>query len=204
MEEARGPLLRYRSARDKLRALGVLHTERSVLGNFAEWLVARCLRLHLVESNVQKAYDAVDRIGQTYQIKGRIVSGLHTRTSFDFRRPTRGFEFLVGVLMLPNFDVLAIIRVPYRAVRRYSRLNRNRYSFRWTRRSLSAHWVTVLYRSDKENGINHPGKPTRAEGEVKCRYSAVSRGSSFVVEAPSKGARSRTGTGTPLGSLQPA
>jgi hypothetical protein len=35
-------------------------------------------------------------------------------------------------------------------------------------------------------------------------YSAVSRGSSFVVEAPSKGARSRTGTGIPLGSFRSA
>src|SRR4029450_1016603 len=46
--------------------------------------------------------------------------------------------------------------------------------------------------------------PERAETEVMRRYSAGSRGTSFVVEAPSKGARSRTGTGIPVRSFRPA
>jgi hypothetical protein len=107
----------------------------------------RNLRLRLVQSNVGKIYDAKDRKGRTYQIKGRIVSGARASTSFDFRRPLRRFDFLVGVLMSPTFDVLAIIRIRYAVVRRHARRNRGRYSLRWTRHSIDASWVDVLYRA---------------------------------------------------------
>lgn len=128
----RATLLQYREAHALLLRWGVIRTDGPLAGQFAEWAAAGHLRLRLVRSNVQKSYDAVDRTGQTYQIKGRIVSGAGVSTSFDFRRPMRRFDVFLGVLVSPTFDVLAIIRVPYAAVRRHARRNRGRYSLRWT------------------------------------------------------------------------
>jgi hypothetical protein len=143
----RATLLEYRDARERLLRLGVIRTDGPLAGQFAEWAAAGHLRLRLVQSNVEKSYDAKDRKGQTYQIKGRIVSGASASTSFDFRRPLRRFDFLLGVLVSRTFDVLAIIRVPYAGVCRHARRNRGRYSLRWTRRSFDASWVDVLYRA---------------------------------------------------------
>jgi hypothetical protein len=143
----RATLLEYRDARKRLLRLGVIRTDGPLAGQFAEWAAAGHLRLRLVPSSVNKAHDAVDRAGRTYQIKGRIVSGATAATSFDFRRPMRRFGFLVGVLMSPTFDVFAIIQVPYAAVRRHARRNRGRYSLRWTRRLFNASWVDVRYRA---------------------------------------------------------
>jgi hypothetical protein len=107
----------YCDARERLRGLGFIRTESAIAGQFGEWLAARCLRIQLAQSNVRKAYDAVDRAGQTFQIKARIVSVSRMSTSFDFRKPLSSFDFLLGVLMSKRFDVLAIIRVPHAAVR---------------------------------------------------------------------------------------
>ena len=141
----RAALRQHRDASERLRSLGVIRTDGPLAGQFAEWIAARYLGLDLVKSSVEKGHDATDRKKQTYQIKGRIVSGLGASTSFDFRRPMRHFDFLVGVLVSPNFEVLAIIRVPYAAVRRHARQNKTRYSLRWTRRLFTAPWVDVLY-----------------------------------------------------------
>ena len=88
---ARSSLLMYCDARERLRGLGFIRTDGAIAGQFGEWLAARCLRLQLAQSNVRKAYDAVVRAGQTFQIKARIVSVSRMSTAFDFRKPL--FEF---------------------------------------------------------------------------------------------------------------
>ena len=144
----RAALLRYRGAVARLVRLRVIRNDGPVAGQFGEWVAAKYLGLDLAESSVEKGHDA--RKGRrTYQIKSRIVSGAEASTSFDFRRPMHRFDFFVGVLVSPNFKVLAIIRVSYAAVRRHARRNRGRYSLRWTRRSYDARWVKVLYRAEE-------------------------------------------------------
>jgi hypothetical protein len=144
----RATLLTYRDARERLLRLRVIRTHGPLAGQFAEWAAAGHLRLRLVRSNVEKSYDAKDRKGQTYQIKGRIVAGPRVSTSFDFRRPMRRFDFFLGVLVSRHFEVLAIIRASYAAARRHARRNRGGYRLRWTQRSYEASWVDVLYRAE--------------------------------------------------------
>ncbi len=138
--------------------MSVIRTDAAIAGQFAEWIAAQHLRLRLAGSNVQKTYDAVDSAGRTYQIKARVVSGPRAPTSFDFRRPMHRFDFLIGVLVSRAFDVVAIIRVPYAAVRRHARRNRGRYSLRWTRLSFAAPWVDVLYPYKKKKGLGGAGR----------------------------------------------
>jgi hypothetical protein len=155
---ARGALLRYRDAQERLHRLGVIRTDGPIAGQFGEWVAAQYLRLRLVRSNVQIGYDAVDSAGGTYQIKSRLVSGSRTSTSFDFRRPLHCFDFLVGVLVSRTFDVVAIIRVPYEAVRRHARRNRGGCRLRWTRLSFASPWVEVLYLQDRKRELGADGR----------------------------------------------
>jgi hypothetical protein len=170
---ARGALFRYRDAQERLQRLGVIRTDGPIAGQLGEWVAAQYLRLRLVRSNVQKGYDAVDSAGGTYQIKARLVSGPRTSTSFDFRRPIHRFDFLIGVLVSRTFDVVAIIRVPYVAVRRHARRNRGGYRLRWTQLSFASPWVEVLYLHDRKKelgtdgrvGLPHGRGPRRPKGK---------------------------------------
>src|SRR4029077_9040825 len=66
----------YLSSRAGLKQLGILRTERTLQGDFAEWLVGHLLDIRLSPSTVEKHIDGVDRAGRTYQIKSRVVSSM--------------------------------------------------------------------------------------------------------------------------------
>jgi len=55
----------YLSSRAGLKELGILRTERTLQGDFAEWLVAHLLDLELSRSTVEKHVDASDTSGRT-------------------------------------------------------------------------------------------------------------------------------------------
>jgi hypothetical protein len=85
----------YLAARQGLTKLGILRSERTLQGDYAEWLVAELLRLRLTPSTIQKGFDATDRKGQIYQIKSRIVKSLDQSTSFNFADIAVSFDYLV-------------------------------------------------------------------------------------------------------------
>jgi hypothetical protein len=116
LQSARHLIRRYLDAREGLTKLGILRSERTLQGDYAEWLVARLLDLQLSESSVEKGFDAKDSQDRTYQIKSRIVSDLSSRTSFDLGSPEFRFDYLVAVFFSPGFDVLGMLRVPYDVV----------------------------------------------------------------------------------------
>jgi len=145
----RSALLRRVDALKRLHRLGVIRTNGPLAGQFGEGVAARYLGLRLVGNTVQKGHDAVDGAGKTFQIKARVMSGKRANTGFGFRRPIHHFDFLIGVLVSPTSEVLAIIRVPYAAVRRHARRNRQSNSVRWTPGTRRAPWVEVLYSDHK-------------------------------------------------------
>ena len=123
----------YLSSRAGLKELGILRTERTLQGDYAEWLVANFLGLNLCVSTIEKHIDARDADGKTYQIKSRIVSDMSQSTSFDFRGSEFTFDFLIAVFFDPVFDVLAILRVPRPVVLELSHKNASTFRFRWNR-----------------------------------------------------------------------
>jgi hypothetical protein len=76
-----------------------LRSERTLGGDYAEWLVAQLLDLKLAESAVEKGIDATDHAGRKYEIKSRRVRSLSQSTSFDFRETEIPFDYLVAVLL---------------------------------------------------------------------------------------------------------
>jgi hypothetical protein len=128
---------RYVGAREALKDLGVIRTERNFEGDYAEWLVSRMLNLDLSASSVQKEIDGRDPQGKTYQIKSRRVGDLSSaRTSFDMRDPARlRFDYLVAVFFSLTFKVLGVIRIPHNVVMELGSQTRSTFRFYWNRRN---------------------------------------------------------------------
>lgn len=122
----------YLAARDDLKQLGILRSDRTLQGDYAEWVATQVLGLQLAASKVEKAIDAQDKAGHTYQIKARVVENLHQNTSFDIRDIAHRFDFLVAVFLSPSFEVLAILKIPYEVVRELGRQTRSTFRFRWS------------------------------------------------------------------------
>lgn len=134
----------YIAARQGLTQLGILRSERTLQGDYAEWLVAGMLNLQLSESTVQKGYDATDASGRTYQIKSRFVK---PSTSFDFGRPVEpsDFDFLVCVFFSPDYEVVEVFLVPCEVVRELGVRNTSSFRFRWNKRTASDPRIKKVY-----------------------------------------------------------
>lgn len=105
------------------------------------------LDLQPAVSGVQKGYDATDIDGRTYQVKVRIVKNLSTTTSFDFKAFAHPFDYLVGVFLVPPFDVLAVVRVPFSEVVKHAATTRDGPRLRWNATTSAEPWVEYLYRA---------------------------------------------------------
>jgi hypothetical protein len=143
----------YLSSRAGLKQLGILRTERTLQGDYAEWLVASFLNLKLSASTIEKHIDAIDVEGKTYQIKSRIVSNMSQSTSFDFRTNELTFNFLVAVFFNQTFEVLAVLRVPCDAVLALSHKNTSTFRFRWNRSCAKDSRVERIFWRDTETTI---------------------------------------------------
>lgn len=128
---ARSFVRTYVSAREGLTTLGILRSERSLQGDYAEWLAAELLGLTLASSGVQKGFDAVNEAGERFQIKSRLVRSLTQSTSFDFRSEQLAFDYLVAVFFDPEFELLGLARVRKSDVLELGNRNMNGFRFRW-------------------------------------------------------------------------
>ena len=137
----------YLQARDGLKELDILRSDRTLQGDYAEWLVAEYLGLELSENPVQKGFDAVDADGTTYQVKSRIVSDLRSNTSFDFSDIDAHFDYLIGVFFDSTFNALDMIKVPYEVVRELGTQTTKRFNFRWNKSTADDPRVQRIFSS---------------------------------------------------------
>lgn len=86
-------------ATKELKSRGVIRTQ-NLVGDYAEYLVSQRLNLTLLTSS-EKAIDAVDSNGKTYQIKARRLT---VGTSTPTIKSLRSFDFDYLVLVLFNED----------------------------------------------------------------------------------------------------
>ena len=139
----------YIAAREGLKKLGILRTERNLQGDYAEWLATEMMGLKLMPSAVHKAYDAVDKNGKTYQIKSRLVKSLNDNTSFDLQSIDSHFDYLVGVFLSHSFDLLAIIQVPYEVVKELGTQTKSNFRFRWNKQVSKDPRIKWIWKGDK-------------------------------------------------------
>jgi hypothetical protein len=109
---------------EELKRRGVIRTFNNPVADYCESLTAFALSLQL-EGNSHKGYDAVDSAGMKYQIKGRLIHDPHSLNQLSIIRnlQAREFDFLIAVLLDPNFSVMEAYKIPHTLVAKYSSYN---------------------------------------------------------------------------------
>ncbi len=106
---------------EALRRRGILRSDNTPTGDYAEWLVARSLGLTL-ENNSKSGYDATNPDGTRYQIKARrLVTPKTSRQLSPLRRLDQDpFDYLIVVLFGPGFEVHECWQIPIEVVRAHA------------------------------------------------------------------------------------
>lgn len=102
---------------DELRNRGITRSSNNPTGDLAEYLFRKAFGWE-PESNSQANYDAVDRDGQRYQIKGRRITKFNPSRQLSALRDLDGghFHFLAGVIFSEDFAVLRAAIIPHAVV----------------------------------------------------------------------------------------
>jgi|SRR5712692_11680314 len=108
----------------ELKQRGVVRTYNNPVADYCERLASFALGLQL-ENNSHKGYDAIDRAGMKYQIKGRLIHEPRSLYQLGVIRDLNAseFDFLIAVLLDPTFSVIEAYKIPHRVVAKYSRYN---------------------------------------------------------------------------------
>ena len=115
---------------DELHHRGVVRTENSPIGDYAEWLVANCLNLTL-ENNSKTGYDAVDGQNIKYQIKGRRITPKNPSTQLSVIRnlESHHFDFLIVAMFNAQVEVQKVVKIPHEIIQKYARYNRHQNGY---------------------------------------------------------------------------
>lgn len=105
----------------ELKRRGILRSDNTPTGDYAEWVVSRALGLSL-QGNSKAGYDAVRADGVRYQIKARrLVTTKTSRQLSAIRNLNQDpFDYLIIVLFGPLFEVLECWQIPIEAVREHA------------------------------------------------------------------------------------
>ena len=104
----------------ELRRRGVVKTENNPIGDYAEWLV--CKRLILQgQGGSKKAFDAIDRQGNRYEIKGRRSSANSVQFSTIRNLQQHGFDFVIAIIFDEDYSVRLAVKIAYDAVPKLAR-----------------------------------------------------------------------------------
>jgi hypothetical protein len=157
-------LLQYAEAIRALRRLGLVKTNRHALtGDLAECIACRALGLTPASSKANPGFDATDREGRTWEIKGATQAdtfiGLRGRPRAR-RLPARGwvrdpepvlagFDMFCGVLFTDRttYDVAAIITAPIEELRKRVHQTSGSIWLPVNRALLTADWLTVVWKA---------------------------------------------------------
>ncbi len=123
----------YAEILTELNARNVVRTYNSPVGDYAEWLVAKCMNLHL-EKNSQKGYDAIDpKTGMRYQVKSRWERGAASTKSRELNvirnLDDDQFDCLVAVIFDDQFHVKEAYLIPHDTIATYARYNKHQNGY---------------------------------------------------------------------------
>jgi hypothetical protein len=104
----------FASVMEELRRREVVRSSNNPVADYTEWLVARSLSLKLRPGS-STGFDAEDKDGKKYEIKGRRLTAHNGSTQLSAIRglELRHFDYLVGVLFEPDFTVKRACMVPH-------------------------------------------------------------------------------------------
>jgi hypothetical protein len=102
---------------EELRRRGVVRSSNNPTGDLAEYLFCRAFGWQQADNSV-RSYDATAADGTRYQIKGRRMTQHNRPRQLSALRelPSRGFDFLAGVLLAADYTVIRAALIPHRLV----------------------------------------------------------------------------------------
>lgn len=107
----------YGAIMDELRAREIVRSANSPVSDYAELLFCKAYGWKR-ENNSSAGYDAKDRNGVRYQIKGRRLTRLNASRQLGAIRKLdeKPFEYLAGVLFDQRFEILRAAIIPVKIV----------------------------------------------------------------------------------------
>ena len=100
---------------DELQRRDVVRTRDKPIAGYTEWLVRG--RMGLTEAaKGQKGFDATDKNGIRYQIKGRRDEGTSVQFGTIRNLDERPFHFVIAVAFNDNYSIRFAVKIPYETV----------------------------------------------------------------------------------------
>lgn len=121
----------YADILEELNERHVIRTHNSPVGDYAEWLVSKCMGLTLAP-NSEKGFDASGK-GIRYQIKSRWVredSGPQGRQLNVIRNyEDNQFDYLVAMIFDRRFHVKEAYQIPHELIKEYGRYSKHQNGY---------------------------------------------------------------------------
>lgn len=105
---------------EELRNRGILRTANNPTGDLAEHLFCKAFEWEQA-ANSAKSFDAIDKDGLRYQIKGRRLHARNASRQLSAIRDLDGFDVLAAILFDEKFDVVKAVLIPAPVVRANAR-----------------------------------------------------------------------------------
>jgi hypothetical protein len=124
--ENRAVLKLYADLIEELRERQLIRSSNNPVADYAEKVAVERLELVRVGKE-ERGYDATDRKGRRYQIKGRRITRHNKSRQLGVIRNLneRLFHFLVAVILDENFNVVEMWKIPYRFIKANSRWSKH-------------------------------------------------------------------------------
>ena len=116
----------YAEVMEALRSKGITRTSNNPVADYAEKLAVEHLGL-IRAGKEARGYDAEDKKGRRYQMKGRRITRHNKSRQLSVIRDLdeQLFDFLVAVIFDENFNVLEMWQVPHQWVKENGRWSKH-------------------------------------------------------------------------------
>jgi len=110
--EVRSLLIQYRNIVNKLKEAGIIRSSK-VVADYGEYIASRKLNLSLVESSIQKDYDAFDKDNKKYQIKTRKATAWNKPGIFPIKQTSlEDIDYVIYVELDDNWNLIKLLKIP--------------------------------------------------------------------------------------------
>lgn len=111
-KEIRKLLRQYTFIIEKLRKNKIIKTGK-VVADYGEYVASKKLKLTLVDSPINKGYDATDKKGNKYEIKTRKATTWNTPSNFPVKQSQlRKVKYLIYVELDNKWNVIKLLKIP--------------------------------------------------------------------------------------------
>ena len=99
----------------------IVRTRNNPIGDYTEWLVSKTLGLKLIKSSAS-GYDAINKNGTRFQIKGRQVMTDKANRQLSAIREldAKNFDYLIAVIFDAEYNIIEAVKVPNKIIKKYA------------------------------------------------------------------------------------